>query len=769
MAAKGEKRPLRVAFLGTYVPRQCGIATFTNDLATATATIAGQALGYGNAVQVLAVSDMGSAYSYGPEVRFELQQQKKTDYRDAADFLNVTPIDVVSLQHEFGIYGGQDGAFILTLLGNLKKPVVTTLHTVLEKPTDTQKETLRAISSLSQLVIVMAKRAWDMLREIYEIPEEKIRFIHHGVPEVGFVDPGFYKDQFGVEGRQVILTFGLLNPNKGIEVGIDAIAEIVDTFPDVAYFVLGATHPEVKKLYGQSYLVSLEQRAKESGVARNVIFHNRYVTLDELCQFLQVSDIYVAPYWSREQITSGTLAYSLGCGKAIISTPSWYAEEMLAEDRGLLIPFGDAKALAKSLCLLLSNEVRRNQLRKKAYLFGRQMIWREVARGYLRTFEEAVSRYGDLVPWLAIPAHDPLRTTLPEVRLDHVRLMTDDTGILRYCSYATPDRRHGYWTDDNARALAAMVQNWRLFRNGDVMPLCQTYLSFLYDAMDEKTGGFRRHLSYQRKWTEEPLADISQGRALWALGLAIGHPPNAAVLGLASRLFDGALKLVGKMTTPLAISFTILGLNAYLQRFGGATAVRRHRRRQAKRLLELFDQGRTDGWEWCEDVAGVESARLPHALIQSGRHLKNEDMIRQGLRTLEWLFAVQTDTKHGHLSLIGNDGGYTRGGEKARFDQIPMDASALIEAAREAYLVTWDRKWVDHIHVCLNWFLGINDLQQPLYDFTTSGCQDGLHSSGTNLNQGAISTLAWLSALHTIQLIEGAGKLWTPKTNEVAS
>jgi glycosyltransferase involved in cell wall biosynthesis len=767
MADKQEKSPLRIAFLGTYVPRRCGIATFTNDLAAATAKLLGRQLGHANVVHILAISDMGSTYAYGSEVRFELQQQKKTDYRDAADFLNVTPIDVVCLQHEFGIFGGQDGAFILTLLGNLKKPVVTTLHTVLEEPSDTQKETLRAICSLSQLVIVMARRAGDMLCDIYEIPEEKIRFIHHGVPDVGFMDPGFYKDQFGVEGRQVILTFGLLNPNKGIEVGIDAIAEIADEYPDVAYFVLGATHPEVKKLSGQSYLVSLEKRAKEKGVARNVIFHNRYVTLEELCQFLQVSDIYLAPYWSKEQITSGTLAYSVGCGKAIISTPSCYAEEILAEDRGLLMPFGDAKALADHLRLLLSDEVRRNQFRKRAYLFGRQMIWKEVARLYLKTFKEAVSRYGDLVPWLAMPAEEPLRTTLPEVRLDHLHLMTDDTGILRYCSFATPDRRHGYWTDDNARALVAIIQNWGLFKNGEVMPSCQTYLSFLHDAMEEKTGWFRRHLTYDRRWSEEPFADIAQGRALWALGLTIAHPPNGAVLGLASRLFDSALRPISKITSPLALSFVLLGLNAYLQRFSGATAVRRHRRRIAKKLFEQFVENRSDDWEWCEDVVGGECAKLPHALIQSGRHLKNEDMIQQGLRALNWLFTLQIDEKHGHLSLIGNDGRYTRGGEKARFEQRPIDASALIEAARDAYLVTWDRKWVDQIHVCLNWFLGINDLQQPLYDFTTSGCQDGLHSSGTNLNQGAVSTIAWLIALHTIQLIESAGKLWAPKAEEV--
>ncbi len=732
MPGKGQKRSLRIAFLGTYVPKRCGIATFTHDLAAATAEVGGYRPGHGNEVEVLAVGDTQEGYAYGPEVRFELQRHNKTDYRDAADFLNMTQIDAVCLQHEYGIFGGQDGAFALTFLGNLKKPVVSTLHTVLQDPTDIQRETLQAICSLSALVVVMAERARAMLRSIYGVPEEKIRFIHHGVPDVPFVDPGFYKDQFGVEGRRVVMTFGLLNPNKGIEVAIDAIAEVAGEFPDVAYFVVGTTHPEVKKRYGHSYLVSLEQRAKARGVANNVIFHNRYVSLEELCQFLLVSDVYVAAYRSKEQIVSGTLAYSMGCGKAIVSTPSWYAEEMLADERGMLVPFDEPHALAECLRLLLSDEVRRNHFRKKAYLFGRQMIWKEVARSYVETFEEAISRYGDFVSWLAPHEEGPFRATLPEVRLDHLRLMTDDTGILRHCSFATPDRRFGYWTDDNARALIVAIQNWRLFKDDTVLPLCQTYMAFLRDALDENSGWFRRHLSYDRKWSDEAHSDESQGRALWALGLTLAHPPNPAILWLASRLFDTALKPINKITSPRAWAFVLLGLNAYLRRFGGVTAAKRHRRRLAKRLLEKFAENVADDWEWCGDATSSLSAKLPHALIQSGRYLKDEAMIEQGLRSLEWLFKLQIDEKHGHLSLIGSDGWYVRGGSRARFEQLPAEASALIEAAREAYLVTWDRKWVDRIHVCLNWFLGINDLQQPLYDFTTCGCQEGLHPSGRN-------------------------------------
>jgi glycosyltransferase involved in cell wall biosynthesis len=760
MAEDEKLSPLRIAFVATYVPRQCGIATFTHDLASATRKSQFGQAHQQNEVQILAVSDAPGVYAYNPTVRFELRQQNKMDYRDAADFLNVTPIDVISLQHEFGIFGGQDGAFILTLLGNLKKPIVTTLHTVLQNPNDTQRETLLAVCSLSTLVVVMAKRARQMLLDVYGVPEAKIRFIHHGVPDVPFVDSGFYKDQFGVEGRRVLLTFGLLNPNKGIEVGIDAVAQIAPEFPDVVYFILGATHPEVKKRYGQAYLVALEQRAREKGVANNIIFHNRYVTQEELCQFLLLSDIYVAPYRSKEQIVSGTLAYAMGCGKAVVSTSSWYAQEMLAGRRGLLVPFGDSHALAEKLRILLSDEVRRNQLRKKAYLFGRKMIWKEVARDYMATFREAISEYVDLFPRIIPHGESPFRKTLPEVRLDHLQLMTDDSGVLQHCSFATPNRQCGYSTHSNASALFVVIQNWRLFKSDDIMPLCQTYLSFLQDALDEKTGWLRGHMTYDRRWVNESVSHECQGQVLGALGAALAHPPNASVLGLAARLFTIAMKPMSKLESPHSWAFALMGLNAYLQRFGGATAARRHRRRLANRLLEKFTENRSDDWEWSEDAVSAVSAKLPQALIQSGRYLKDDAMIQQGLRTLEWLFSLQTDKRQGHLSLIGSKGRCVRGGKKARFEQHPIEASALIEAAREAYLVSSDHKWVDRIHMCLNWFLGINDLQEPLYDFTTSGCREGFHSSGANENQGAESTIAWLVALHAIHQTESAGKHW---------
>ncbi|MBN1418422.1 MAG: glycosyltransferase family 4 protein [Planctomycetes bacterium] len=759
-----ETQPLSVAFLGTYVPRQCGIATFTRDLGSAVADLLGEPLGTGPGVRVLAVNDTPAGYPYGDEVRFELRHGQKADYREAADFLNVSSIDLLCLQHEYGIFGGDDGVHILQVLGNLKKPVVTTLHTVLREPSPGQREVLQRIARLSTFVVVMAERAARMLEEIYGVPPAKIRMIHHGVPDVPFMDPGFYKDQFHVEGRRVILTFGLLGPNKGIEIGIDALARLVPEFPDLVYIVLGATHPELRRRVGEEYRVSLERRARERGVQDHILFHNRYVTLEELCEFLLAADIYLTPYRSREQIASGTLAYAIGCGKACVSTPYWYAEEVLSDGRGRIFPFDDADALVETLRDVLNGEVERNQMRKRAYLFGRQMIWREVARAYLRTFEDAIANYARQIPRLPARAKPIPKPGLPEVSLDHLRILTDGTGIIQHATYATPDRRHGYTTDDNARALIVAILNVNLFGDESVLPLVQTYLAFLRHAFVEETRRFRNFLSYERHWLEDTGSDDSQGRAIWALGTAVAFPPNNSILGLSSRLFEAAFPALEGITSPRAWAFALLGIHAFLRRFSGASEARRMRERLAQRLLHHFRENAAPDWPWCEPTVTYGNATLPHALLLSGRWLECGEMVEQGLRSLAWLFEIQSDPA-GHLTLIGNAGWYPRGGKKARFDQQPIEAAKLVLAAQEAFQITRERNWLVRMRHAVDWFLGANDIRAPLYDFQTRGCCDGLHPTGTNINQGAESTLAWLLSIHAAQLVEEEGLLW-PEAEE---
>jgi len=695
-----------VGFVGSYIPRRCGIATFTHDLASAIAELTGENLDRGEGIQIVALNNMSQGYPYPPQVKFEIRDRYREDYREAAEFLNIAPIDVVSLQHEFGILGGEDPDYIMALLGNLKKPVVTTLHTVLHKPDRRLKDNLKRVCSLSTFVVVMAERARNMLKQIYGIPEEKIRFVHHGVPDVPFMDTSFYKDQFYVEGRPVVLTFGLLSPNKGIEVSIDAIAEVVKKYPEVAYLVLGATHPDVKRYNGEEYRLSLERRVIDKNLTENIIFHNRYVDLGLLCEFLLAADVYVTPYWSREQIVSGTLAYAIGCGKAIISTPYWYAEEMLADKRGILTPCGDSDELAHHIVELITNQTRRDQMRKQAYIFGRRMIWKEVARSYVQLFEEALERFAQFPPSVVMRKRPVPRPSLPKVNLKHLQTMTDDTGLLHHAIYATPDCHHGYYTDDNARALVVVAHNWRLFKDETIMPLFNRYLSFLNYAFNESSGQFKNHLGYNRVWAEEIGSDECHGYAMWGLGAAVAFAPNTPILRFASRLFSEAMSAVEQLSSSRALAFVLFGIHEYLRRFSGASEVRRLREHVAIKLFDEFKQNSSDDWPWLEDAVTSHNGALPHALILAGRWMENGEMLDQGFRTLEWLFKIQTDAGDGHLCPIGNDGWYPQAGNKAKFDQQPGDVSSLIDAAREAYLVTGDKIWHDQ---CLRVSIGFLD------------------------------------------------------------
>ncbi len=737
----------KIALIGNYLPRQCGIATFTTDLLTAIAREA-----HGAEVWAVVMNDIPQGYKYPEEVRFEINQKSLSDYRLAADFLNMSQVDVVCLQHEYGIFGGDNGAYILELLAHLRMPVVTTLHTVLQEPSPGQYHVLRSICQYSERVVVMSNRALDMLQEVYGVAREKIAMIGHGIPDVPFVDPNFYKDQFGVEGRKVILTFGLLSPGKGIEYMVEALPGIVREHPDVVYIVLGATHPLVRRQSGESYRMSLLRRARQLGVDSHIIFHNRFVELSELCEFLGAADVYVTPYLNKEQIVSGTLAYSLGAGKAVVSTPYWYAEEMLAEGRGRLVPFRDAQALAEQIIDLLSNEVERHAMRKRAYTFTREMVWKEVARKYLEVFhtvkQERASRPRVVYRTRTVefPPHE-----MPPVKLDHLLRLTDDVGILQHAKFAVPDRYHGYCTDDNARALittllAQKFSNEPLPAGRTPQELAYLYLSFLHYAFNEETGRFRNFMAYDRRWLEEIGSEDCHGRAVWGLGVAIELSDSDHLRGTAMPIFEKGLAVLETFTSPRAWAFGLIGAQAYLNRFSGDSEVRRIRDRLAEKLYGLWREHANEEWCWPEPYVTYENARISQALILAGKALESREMVSAGLRCLEWLARHQLDER-GHFVPIGNRGWFTRGGDRARFDQQPVEALAMMEACRAAYVATGDPKWPDYAQLCLDWFLGRNDLSVPLYDEVTGGCCDGLTPDGPNRNQGAESTLAWLLTL----------------------
>jgi len=756
-----EERPLNsIAVIGTYLPRLCGIATFTAHLCNALGPIfqPGRLL-------ALAIDDVPEGYPYPERVSFQIRAAQQGDYRLAANFLNINQIDAVIVQHEFGIFGGPSGSHVLRLIRDLTMPVIANLHTVLADPNDEQRAIITELGRVTAQLLVMSHRAVDMLKSVYNVPEHKITFIPHGIPDVPFIDPNFYKDKFGVEGKKVILTFGLLSPNKGIEHMIQAMPDVVAEHPEAVYLVLGATHPHVRRAVGEEYRQGLIRMVRELGLTESVVFHNRFVTLEELCQYIGAADIYVTPYLSPEQITSGTLAYALGAGKAVVSTPYWYAEEMLADGRGRLVPFQNAEALALEVNALLDNEQERHAMRIRAYEFARDMTWEKVASQYIRVARESTrERSSHPTPSVAIV---PMGTSesLPEPDLRHLRQMTDDTGVLQHAIYSIPHRKHGYTTDDNARALNATTLYWRLYEDDSVIPLINTYLAFLVDAFDTETKRFRNYLTYDRRWLDSEGSEDSHGRALWALGLATANAPNPSILALAVRLFGEALPSTEHFTSLRAIAFTLIGIHAYLEWFAGDAKARRVRATLAEKLFDHFN-GRADAdWPWFEDTAVYANARLPHALILSGQWIPNQEMGDAGLRSLAWLLEVQTSEK-GNLSIIGNRGWYPKGGTRAPFDQQPIEAMALIEACAEACMWTRSEFWLREARRCLDWFMGRNDLNVPLYDFKTGGCCDGLQPDGPNKNQGAESTLAWLISLLSLLKLIGARNL---TDNEIGS
>ena len=740
----------RIAFIGNYLPRQCGIATFTTDLCEAVA-----AEHPGTTCIALPVNDIEAGYAYPSRVRFELAEKDIDSYRRAADFLNINSVDVVSLQFEYGIFGGRAGSHILALLRELRMPIVTTLHTILREPDAHERRVLEEVAALSDRLVVMSERGATFLREIYRIPPHKIDLIAHGIPDLPFVDPGFHKDLFGVEGKIVLLSFGLLSANKGIENVIAALPAILAKHPNVVYFIVGATHPHVKQHDGETYRLSLQRLAQAKGVEGQVIFYNQFVTLEELVEFIGAADIYITPYQNPAQIVSGTLAYTLGAGKAVISTPYWYAEEMLADERGVLVPFRDPPALAAAVTDLLDNEAKRHAMRKRAYMFGREMIWPQVARRYLESFARARAEKRNFTPSVfAVKPLDKRPAELPPLKLDHLRRMTDDTGMLQHALFTLPNYREGYTVDDNARALMVSVLADEL-GHSEASEIVSRYLAFICYAFNGETKRFRNFMDYQRNWLEASGSDDSHGRTLWALGTLLGRSNIPGLQSMAGRLFEQALPAILRTTSPRAWAFALIGIHEYLRRYDGDRRASQVREELAGRLLTLYQANRSDEWCWFEESLSYCNAALPHAFLMCGQSIPNSTMNDAALESLTWLADIQRDkTNGGHFVPIGSNGFYQRGGARARFDQQPVEAQAMVSACLEAHRITGDKNWYKEARRAFDWFLGRNDLNLPIYDPTTGGCRDGLHPDRPNENQGAESSLAFLQAVLELRLAE---------------
>jgi glycosyltransferase involved in cell wall biosynthesis len=754
----------RVALLGNHLPRHCGIATFTTHLSDAIAAARPDLDCF-----VLAMNDGLHQHAYPSRVRFELADNYLGAYTRAADFLNVNAVDVISVQHEYGIFGGKAGSHLLTLLRELRMPIVTTLHTILRAPNAHQRRVMDELTAISDRLVVMTDGSAEILREVHGVDAQKIDMIPHGIPNVPFSGS---KDRLGVEGRPLILTFGLLSPDKGIEYVIDALPTILSHYPDTVYIVLGATHPHIIERHGETYRLMLEDRAKRLGVDGNVIFHNRFVSQSELCEFLAAADIYITPYLNPEQITSGTLAYALGAGKAVISTPYPYAKELLADGRGILVPWRDASAIGSEIAGLLGDPEKRMTMRLRAAEHGRAMLWPAVANSYLATFERARIEHTQRLRTAFRASTLATRPAeLPHVNLDHVEVMTDDTGMLQHATFNVPRYDEGYCLDDNARALLLMtlIEDAGSDDPKIVRTLASRYLAFVSHAFNRPTGRFRNFMSHSRLWREEQGSEDSHGRALWALGTVVGCSADPGRHSLAGALFHAALPAVSSFSSPRAWAFALLGIEQYLHAFEGDRSVQAAGRAIAERLLSLFRRTDQPEWPWFENSVTYCNARLPQALIATASWTGDEAMKAIGLRSLTWLTTIQR-TDDGYFAPVGTNGFFERGLTAATFDQQPVEACATVSACMHAFRTTGDHRWADHARRAFTWFLGQNQLHQALYDPLSGGCRDALHADRVNENEGAESTLSFLLALMEMRADEvrrSAVQLSLAKPSEV--
>jgi hypothetical protein len=575
--------------------------------------------------------------------------------------------------------------------------------------------------------------------------------VPHGVPDLPFLDPNFYKDRFGVEGKAVLLTFGLLSPNKGIENVIQALPQILSKHKNVVYIVAGATHPHILRREGDNYRASLQALAKEIGVESQVIFHNRFVSPEEMVEFIGAADIYITPYRHEAQVVSGTLAYALGAGKAIISTPYWHAIELLDDRRGALVPFQDPNAIANKTIELLNTPAIRHSMRKRGYLFAREMVWKRVAQGYMQSFSRVrTDRMESPKVQFSARLTEKSPGRLPELKLNQLHRMTDDTGMLQHAIFTIPNRREGYTTDDNARALIlSLLLEQTKAENGDssASNSAGLYLAFLEHAFNSAKGRFKNFLRYDRRWNEPVGSEDCHGRALWALGTVLGRSQNQGLRGAAGRLFEFSLPAAVEFSSPRAWAYALLGIQEYLTSYPGDRDAQKVQFAVSCRLLKMYESIRQPDWKWFENILAYGNARLPQAMLLVGAARSDERMISAGLECLEWLLEMQRCEANGHFVPIGSQGFYRRNGEKARFDQQPLEAAGAVSACLQAYRVTGDSRWRGEAWSAFNWFLGDNDLQLPLYDSATGGCRDGLHPDRANENQGAESTLSFLMAL----------------------
>ncbi len=744
----------RIAFLGNHPPRMCGLATFTGDLRNAVAGALPDAECF-----VIAMSEAGASYQYPSDVWLQIPENDARAYGRAAEFLGDVNADVLCVQHEYGIYGDRDGERVLTLLEGATMPVVATLHTVLDNPTRGQRRVMDEVIRHAGHLVVMTERSKRILASVHDVRADRITVIPHGIPET---PPSGSKAEFDAIGRTVLLTFGLLSPGKGIEQAIRAMPAIVARRPDALYLVVGATHPNILRREGEAHRDSLKQLAAELGVSDHVRFVDRFVDLPTLTRAIAAADIYLTPYLNEAQSVSGTLAYSFGMGKAVVSTPYWHAAELLADDRGVLVPFADPAAIASSVIDLLDDPDRLQAMRERAYALGRDMRWSRIGERYRDLFQRArldasrrsgprlVSVAGTAaVPGVVAPLRPATTDAVPMVpslNLRHLTKLLDSTGLAQHATLSVPDRAHGYCLDDNARGLilATQLMAGRASQS-PASDLCDRATAFVQHAWDGELGRFRNFMSYDRHWLEAAGSDDSHGRAVWAIGTVAAAAADPSHRTWAYRLMEKAAPPVLTLTSQRAWAFALLGVLECLATRAEDLRLIRLRTVLAERLYDHLRGNRREGWTWFEGVLSYDNARLPQALIAAGHQAGRAEWTSLGIAALEWLCKAQR-AEAGHFRPIGSEGFWRRGGERAVHDQQPLEAAATVGACVAAWRATDDGTWLTEAQRAFAWFLGDNDLGQSLFDADTGGCCDGLLCDRVNRNQGAESTLAYLMA-----------------------
>jgi glycosyltransferase involved in cell wall biosynthesis len=732
-------KEITIANISTFLPRECGIATFSNNLLK---SIVNNNIDDGLTINpfVVAIDKCNDHFKYPKIVKYKIRQNQMADYINTANFINYSNANLCILQHEFGIFGGESGTYILSLIQNLKIPFVVVYHTVLEEPTYTQKIIVQKISEKASKIIVMNKLAIRFLKNIYGVPEKKVIQIEHGVPNFKFLEPTIKNKRLDFKGKKVLLTFGLINRNKGIETVLEALTEVVKKHKDIIYVILGKTHPNVIKESGEEYRNYLHQLVHKYKLSNYVYFYNHFVTDEELFDYVSATDIYIVPYLNKAQMTSGPLSYAVGAGCAVISTPFWHAEELLSDNKGLLYDFGDYQSLSEKLMFLLDNPEEMLAYRKRAYTYGRSLIWSETGNKYAKLIQKIVQKNEKTSKE---EVHSFNSMIMPAFSLKHIKKLTYNTGIIQHATYNVPNLKTGYCIDDNSRALLMTVMAWNQLKDEDALNLIPKYLSFVA-YMQNEDGSFRNFLSFDNQYLDEQGSEDSFGRTIWALGYLIHYPPNSGYFQLASELFSKAIPNFNKLKEIRSIACTANGLYHYLKRNPSDEKMMVLYTSLTNKIINKIQIERDTNWVWFENKLTYCNGIIPLTLFYAYKLIKDKKTLHLAIEVLNFLNEIKF--KNNYLNIIGNDGWFEKGKSPAEFAQQPVNVTAMILAYYQAYKVTKKKSYLDNMYTSYLWFLGDNKLAIPLYNFDTEGCSDGLESFGINKNQGAESTISYLIA-----------------------